>query len=336
MGDGERARELLRCLVKKDAAGGLRTIGQAQAEGLDLRQLDRALVASLRDLLLVLSGCEKEVDLTPDDLAEVKTLAQGASLPQVLRALRLFGEAEGAVGQGGTLPLELALVDATVEAAPPPAPVREAAPVRALAPVVPPPKPVAEAAPVKPSAVPAAQAVPAKPEAVPVPKPVESTVKPAPPVANAAPPKPVAKPATPPPATPKSEPPASGTPTAGSPREAAGMPLTGDKLEQLKHNWRQIIEQAPMPVRRSPAVAILRSAGVVPVAIENGTVTLSFRHNFHKEKIEELENRKVVVGLISAFFGQPCQVKCIYEPNENHLVREAQKLGAQVVEVEEK
>jgi DNA polymerase-3 subunit gamma/tau len=34
--------------------------------------------------------------------------------------------------------------------------------------------------------------------------------------------------------------------------------------------------------------------------------------------------------------GHPCQIKCIYEPEENHLVREAQKLGAQIIEVEEK
>jgi DNA polymerase-3 subunit gamma/tau len=44
----------------------------------------------------------------------------------------------------------------------------------------------------------------------------------------------------------------------------------------------------------------------------------------------------VVAQLISQFTGQACQIKCIYEPAENHLVREAQKLGAQVIEVQDK
>jgi DNA polymerase-3 subunit gamma/tau len=114
------------------------------------------------------------------------------------------------------------------------------------------------------------------------------------------------------------------------------VPLTGDRLEQLKNSWRQIIEHAPDNLKRSPAVAILRSAGVMPIAIDKELVTLSFRHNFHKEKIEEIENRRVAASLLSQFLGQPCQIKCIYEPAENHLVREAQKLGAQVIDIEEK
>ena len=114
------------------------------------------------------------------------------------------------------------------------------------------------------------------------------------------------------------------------------VPLSGNPLEQLRNGWRQILEHAPDNLKRSPAVAILRSAGVTPIAVENGTVTLSFKHNFHKEKIEEVENRRVVAGLLGQFLGRPCQVKCVYEPAENHLVREAQKLGAQVTSVEEK
>ena len=34
-----------------------------------------------------------------------------------------------------------------------------------------------------------------------------------------------------------------------------------------------------------------------PVALEDDTVVLSFRYPYHKEKIEETENRKVVAGL---------------------------------------
>jgi DNA polymerase-3 subunit gamma/tau len=147
------------------------------------------------------------------------------------------------------------------------------------------------------------------------------------PVKKAAPEAPPAYKATPK-AAPAEPPPVSSVPGA--------VPLTGNRLEQLRNSWRQIIEQAPDNLKRTAAVAILRSAGVVPIAIDGGTVTLSFKHNFHKEKIEEVENRRVVTSLLSQFLGQTCQIKCIYEPAENHLVREAQKLGAQVTSIEEK
>ncbi len=114
------------------------------------------------------------------------------------------------------------------------------------------------------------------------------------------------------------------------------MQGAGTPLEQLKNSWSIIVQQVPDAVRRSPAVAILRSAGVKPIAIEDGTVVLSFKYPYHREKIDELENKKVVAGLVGAFLGKACQIKCIYEPEENHLVREAQKLGAQVIEVEDK
>jgi DNA polymerase-3 subunit gamma/tau len=120
--------------------------------------------------------------------------------------------------------------------------------------------------------------------------------------------------------------------------EAATAPLadSGSKLEQLKSNWKQVIEQAPEEIKRSPAVAILRSAGVKPIALDGDTVTLAFRYPYHKEKIEEKENKKVVSGVISTFIGRTCKVHCVYEPEENHLLREAQRLGGQIVGMEEK
>ncbi len=110
----------------------------------------------------------------------------------------------------------------------------------------------------------------------------------------------------------------------------------GSQLEHLRLNWRQVIEQAPESIKRTPAVAILRSAGVKPIALEDDTVTLTFRYSYHKDKIEELENKRITAEVISKFLGHPCQVRCVYEPEENHLVREAQKMGAQIINMEEK
>ena len=149
----------------------------------------------------------------------------------------------------------------------------------------------------------------------------------------------VAPPPPTPPQTPK-KPTTKPEPASVAPEEVK-MPTTassepGSELERLRLNWRQVIEQAPESARRTPAVAILRSAGVKPIALEDNTVTLTFRYSYHKDKIEEMENKRVAAEIISKFLGHSCQVRCTYEPAENHLVREAQKLGAQIIDVEEK
>ncbi len=55
-----------------------------------------------------------------------------------------------------------------------------------------------------------------------------------------------------------------------------------------------------------------------------------------KEKIQEIENQKVVEKVISTVIGRPCRVRCAYVPEDNHLVEEALKIGAQIIDVEEK
>ncbi len=127
--------------------------------------------------------------------------------------------------------------------------------------------------------------------------------------------------------------------TATAPKvKATATPLadSGSELEQLRLNWKLVIEQAPEEIKKTPAVAILRSAGVKPIALDGDTVTLTFRYPYHKEKIEEKENKKVVAGVIGSFIGRTCKVHCVYEPEENHLLREAQRLGGQIIGMEEK
>jgi DNA polymerase-3 subunit gamma/tau len=111
-------------------------------------------------------------------------------------------------------------------------------------------------------------------------------------------------------------------------------PQLNNEIERLKQSWRQVIEQAPEEVKRTPAIAILRSAGVKPVTIEGDTVVLTFRYPIHKEKMEAAENKQVAEK--SNFLGHPCHVRCSYEPEDNHLLKAALKMGAQVTSVEEK
>ena len=134
----------------------------------------------------------------------------------------------------------------------------------------------------------------------------------------------------------KTEPVKAAPPPVPEAATAATGAEAGSQLKQLELNWNKVIEQAPESTRRTAALAILRSAGVQPVAFEDNTVTLAFKHSYHKEKIDEPENKRVAAEILSSFLGHPCQVNCIFEREANHLVQEAQKIGAQIIDVEEK
>ena len=277
----QRAKELVEHIVNNDIAAGVSTINSVNSDGLDLRQFNREMVEYLRELLLIKTGSEEAVDLTTEDIAELKELVARTSLAQISKALKLFGQLELGFDNYSTLPLELALVDCAQ-------PSVEEKESPATQPEYQPPQPVKQVSPVK--------QPPVKPKSASVPK-VE-------------------------------------------PPKAEGIPATSPELhneiERLRLNWRQVIEQAPENVKRTPAIAILRSAGVKPVAIEDDTVVLAFRYPIHKEKMETAENQQVVKEIISNFLGHPCQVRCIYEPEANHLVEAAKRMGAQITSVEEK
>jgi len=276
----QRAKELTGYMVNNDIAGGVATINSVNSDGLDLRQFNREVVEYLRQLLLIKTGSEEAVDLTAEDIAELKELAAKTSLAQISKAIKLFGQLELGFDNYSTLPLELALVDCTQT----PAEERESP---ATQPQYEPSQPAKKVSPPK---------QPAKLEPAAEPK--------------TAPPKTKDTPATP--------------------------PELHDEIERLRLNWREVMEQAPEEVKRTPAIAILRSAGVKPVAIEGDTVVLAFRYPIHKDKMETAENQQVAKEIISNFLGHPCQVRCVYQPEDNHLVEAAKRMGAQITSVEEK
>jgi len=284
-----RVRELVKHIVNNDVSAGITTINSVNSDGLDLKQFNRELVEYLRGLLLVKTGSDEAVDLTTDDIAELKELANKTLLPQILKAVKLFGQLELGFDNYSTLPLELALIDCAL-----PSEEREEEGKRKNAARQPEYESRQPTKAVTPPATP--PPAPAKPEPAivlaPVPPPAESTLS---------------------------------TP-----------PQPGSEIEQLRLNWKQVIEQAPEDTKRTPAIAILRSAGVKPVALENDTVVLAFRYPYHKEQIEKMENQRVAEKIISNFLGHSCQVRCIYEPEDNHLVQAAKQMGAQITSVEEK
>ena len=288
----ERAHELVKYILQKDINAGLKSINHAVEDGIDIRQISREVVSYLRELLLLMSGIDKDSSLTKEELSELKSLSGTTSIEQIVRAIKLFGGIDNTSDSSSTLLLELALVDACVE------------------PVV------------NKTITPTSTTHPKQSTTTTLPKRAATQA-----------------PHTSTPSTPPSASYSTSITESHQPVEQArvsALENAGSPLEQLTANWSLIMQQVPDAIRRSPAVAMLRSAGIKPVAIESDTVVLSFKYSYHRDKIEELENKKIVAGIISQFIGRPCQIKCIYEPEENHLVREAQKLGAQIIDVEDK
>jgi DNA polymerase-3 subunit gamma/tau len=285
-----RTKELARHIVNSDVPAGIATINSVSNDGLNLRQFNRELVEYLRGLLLVKTGAEEAVDLTSEDAAELKELASRASLPQILEAVKTFGQLDLSLDSYSTLPLELAMGDCSLA----PLPEKESPTQQ---PEYEPPEPPMKVAP--------------SPVTTPVTIPVDVTS-----VTS----QPIPEPAST--ETPQSEP-------SDTPPQAFG-----NETEKLRQDWKKLIAEVPPEIRRTPALAILRSAGVMPVSVEDGTVILSSRYPYLKEKLEDPENQRVVEAVISNFLGHPCRVRCVSE--ENHLVREALKLGAQIIDAEDK
>jgi DNA polymerase-3 subunit gamma/tau len=268
-----------------------------------LKQFNRELVEYLRGLLLIKTGSTDAIDLTADDLSELKDLATKASLPQILRAVKLFGQLELGFDSYSTLPLELALVDCAL--------------------------PLAEEEKTAARQTDYELRQPVTTAATPAPKPA------APPPATARA-EPVTEPVTPIKPEPASKPETTIEPEAVTSPEAVVEPEPGSEVERLIQNWRRIIEEAPPNLKKTTALAILRSADVRPVAIEADTVVLCSKFDFFIELIEKPENQRISAQIISGFLGHPCRVRCIHKPENNSLLRAALRMGAQVTGVEEK
>jgi len=300
-----RVRELVQHIMSDDIKTAVATINNVNSDGLDLRHFKRELVEYLRCLLLIKTGSQDTVDMTVDDMTILKEMANKTALGKILKTLKLFSQAETSTENNSILSLELAIIDSIqkTEESPTQAHTRQQEPVapRRIVPEMAP-----RPANVKPSQIAEVKNnIPSVTTAVPPKQSIQSETRSNPsPVAE----HPITK-------------------TSASPLEA------GSVGERLKQEWRHVLDQVPSDLRKSPALAILRSAGVQPVGFENGVVVLSFRYAYLKEKLEEMENQRVAEKVLSSFIGQNCRIQCVLE--NNHLVKEALKMGAEIIDVEE-
>ena len=290
----QRSKELTRHIINKDTAAGITTLNNVNNDGLDLRQFHRELVDYLRLLLLVKTGSSESTELTEDDVKELKELANKATLAQILKAVKRFGQLELSLDNYSTLPLELAIVDSILSDVD----IKEE-PVRRNEPEPPPRK--------TPTKV--------------TPPPEQKIIRPEDKKADH--PEPLPKAAV------------SEKPTAQKQASPTIDPLNdGNPIAQLQSQWSKMINEAPGGMGKTPAAALLRSAR--PKEIVEDVLVLTFKYPILKENMEKIENQKVAEKIVSSFMGRPCKVRCVYEHENNHLVKEAVKTyGAQVINTEE-
>ncbi|UCD10266.1 MAG: DNA polymerase III subunit gamma/tau [Dehalococcoidales bacterium] len=339
-----RSRELVRHIMNRDITAGLATVNDVNNDGLDLKQFNRELVEYLRGLLLIKTGSGDSTDLVAEDINELKEIASDASLEQVLTAVRLFGQLEIGIDNYPTLPLELALVDCILAAE------SENEPI-----------PEKTSKPPSPQQVKASTPEPIHSTETKVKTPTDNVNKeeivhdqenPAPvaeeiePVqeedineqiaANAEPAQEIRTESQPEKKTEENSPSTTEPVQEINSKEDDLSALNGGtELERLKLNWKQVIDLAPPDTKKTSALAILRSAGIDPLSIDNDIVVLAFRHTNHKELMEKPENLKVAEKILSNFLGRSCRVSCVQEDN-NHLLKAALKMGAQIIDQEEK
>lgn len=107
----QRVGELCKYVLNKDTASGLASINSILIDGIDPRQFTKELVEYLRSILIIKVGAEETLDLSSNTINERKVLANGSSVEEILRAIKLFGQINIRSESQSTLPLELALVE---------------------------------------------------------------------------------------------------------------------------------------------------------------------------------------------------------------------------------
>ena len=132
-GDGD-ALDLCQSIVEKNVSESLNIVNKVSTQGSDLRQLQRAVTDFLRSVLLIAVGADGTAGFSDDTAGRLKSMSQGVDQRYLFRALKAISEADLRLDTASPLPLELALVESSIEPvsvvpapAAPPAPARRQA-----------------------------------------------------------------------------------------------------------------------------------------------------------------------------------------------------------------
>jgi DNA polymerase-3 subunit gamma/tau len=311
-----RSGQLARLALEGDLTGGLMLIAQVRDDGVDIKPFAKQVVKYLRGLLLAKAGASESLDLPQEMAAEVKADAARLAKGDIIRALQLFGRIdfrEDAAASGGSLPLELALVEFVSEAAEPRA---EPAPVVAR---VATPKREPPAAPPAPRPAPKAAKPPSEPPVIELAVPTGEPPKVSEPASEPA----MAEILVEAPAPERA--PAKATPSA------AGAAPSDDLLERVRQSLKESEKQ----------LSALLNGSCELKSSEGETVVLGFYHTFHLERIERGGYKGKLEDAFSIALGRKVMVAYEHSPQERatgdkqraggHLVQAAREMGARAV-----
>ncbi len=298
-------QQIAASIADRDIARGMNAIAGAVDAGADPRQLAREIVDYLRGVLLLQNGSGAALTASAETREEMKALAQQIAPEQLLRAIRLFNQAvfELRGSSNPTLPLEMALVETTLEPGTPyvpapPAPRREQ-PRRA-------------------QPAPAEHAANAEQEAPAESKPTASAAAPA-----------VEE-------NQQQTIPAASDEIGKKAKEQT--PAEALTVQAVQEQWSAVL--ARFHKLNKSTEALLKDAQ--PVALEGNTVVIGFAYDLHRNRIENDKRGKAQIEqVISELLGKPLHVRCVLSPKkqklkaaqDDPLVREAMNLGGKITDV---
>ncbi len=300
--DDQRAKELAKQIINNDVSAGLVAINGIADDGLDLRQFNRELVEYLRRLLLIKSGATQAVDVSTEELAEMKELVSKVSVEHIIKAVKLFGSIDLRLDSYSSLPLELALVECSLKHTEPVVSSGERTVSRKETPETPP-KTTTPRAAAKPRATGEPASLP-KPAVLksPAPEPVNVVI-------------------------PSSEP---------------VLAVNMDKqagVEVFQEHWDEFVRSVRGLGSAGNLDAFLRDGR--PMSLEGDTLVLGFPYKFHKDKIENPKYKIIIEKRLSEIYGSPLKIRSVLAEREkkapnpqlnNPLIKAAIEMGAVIVE----
>ncbi|MFQ5594892.1 MAG: DNA polymerase III subunit gamma/tau [Anaerolineae bacterium] len=311
---GEAVATLVDHLIDRNISDGLALINETVDAGADPRQFTRQLLEYLRSLLLLQAGDRSLVNVT--DATLLRLQAQVESLParRLLKIIRCFSEADFnlKIGAQPQLPLELAFVEMTLDAAGPVAPAAQSTPAIREAPPHPQRTETSgqvdrdlSGPAVERSGKSSSVLTPAGGSVSSSPTPKERALR-GDPRDEVEGPEALA--------TVAEQPATSAIDTDGGPEidsEAVdGGPASaggGIEISAVRDNWDELLT-AIRPHSRM-VEALLKDCR--PIAVEGDVVTLAFFYPFHRQRVEEPKNKSLVTAMLERVLGVRVRVQCV-------------------------
>lgn len=285
----DRVETIATALADRDPAIGVRAIGEAVADGEDVRQLARQLLTYMRELLLERSGGMSDLD------GDGKALAKRFELGELAELTKLLGDIDFKVKHAtiAQLPLEIAVVEGAMRGSLPP----KSQHVRTE----------------QPPAVSPAQEIPMKPagsgslinrvrsgerrQPTEATKPVNESRPPARPATSQAPDAQTTQPHTP----------AVSAPAADTSARSVDVGQPGElTIDSVRNRWGQIkADVSAVNVR----VGALMSE-MDPAAVEGNKVILTVPYPFHAGKMNSDDTRPVVEQILTRVMGSTMSLEC--------------------------